>query len=106
MSMSFRFKEATGVVAALEVRNPAGSASFEDLYRLLLEMRVQLVRASELEVAGRVVFELGVCELDGGKLGPARRHSILEELASRAGAPSEHTAPPKSENRSKPLRAA
>jgi hypothetical protein len=106
MSMSFRFKEATGVVAALEVRDPDGSASFEELYRALLSMQVQLVRASELDVAGRVVFELSVCELDGGKLSDARRRAIPAELASRLERATPEVAAPVSGTRSKPLRAA
>ena len=82
MSMSFRFSEATGVVAALEVHEPDGNASFERLYGVLLAMRLQLVSASELDVDGRVVLELSVCELDGGPVKPARRRAILAELSS------------------------
>ena len=81
MSMSCRFKEASGVVASLEVRDPTGSTSLEELYRLLLGMRVQLVAATELSIDGMTVFELDVCELDGGKLRDARRRSIISDLA-------------------------
>lgn len=81
MSMSCRFKEASGVVASLEVRDSTGSTSLEELYRVLLGMRVQLVAATELSVDGLTVFELDVCELDGGKLRDARRRSIISDLA-------------------------
>jgi hypothetical protein len=81
MSMSCRFTEANGVVASLEVRDPSGSTSLEELYRLLLGMRVQLVAATELTVDGLTVFELDVCELDGAKLKDARRRSILTDLS-------------------------
>ena len=81
MSMSCRFKEASGVVASLEVRDSTGSTSLEELYRVLLAMRVQLVTATELSIDGLTVFELDVCELDGGKLKDARRRSILTDLA-------------------------
>jgi hypothetical protein len=81
MSMSCRFKEASGVVASLEVRDPTGSTSLEELYRVLLAMRVQLVTATELSIDGLTVFELDVCELDGGKLKDARRRSILTDLS-------------------------
>lgn len=83
MSMSFRFSESTGVVAALEVHEPDGNASLERLYGVLLAMRVQLVSASELTVEGRTVLELAVCELDGAPVKPARRRSIIAELAQR-----------------------
>jgi len=79
--MSCRFKEASGVVASLEVRGPSGGTSLEELYRVLLGMRVQLVAATELDVDGRTLFELDVCELDGGKLKDARGHSIASDLA-------------------------
>jgi hypothetical protein len=82
MSMSFRFSEATGVVAGLEVHEPDGSASLERLYGILLTLRLQLVSASELDVDGRVVLELAVCELDGGPVKPARRRAILADLSS------------------------
>lgn len=81
MSMSCRFKEASGVVASLEVHDATGSTSLEELYRVLLAMRVQLVAATELSVDGLIVFELDVCELDGGKLKDARRRSILADLS-------------------------
>ena len=81
MSMSCRFKEASGVVASLEVRDPTGNTSLEELYRVLLGMRVQLVAATELSVDGLTVFELDVCELDGAKLRDARRRSIISDLA-------------------------
>lgn len=84
MSMSFRFSEATGVVAALEVHEPDDSASLEQLYAVLLAMRLQLVSASELDVEGSVVLELSICELDGAPVKPARRRAILAELAQRA----------------------
>jgi hypothetical protein len=106
MAMSFRFplSEPTGVVAALEVHEPDGNASLEQLYAVLLAMRLQLVSASELDVEGRVVFELSICELDGARVKPARRGAILADLAQRiaatdGGAPT--AAPP-----TKPLRAA
>jgi hypothetical protein len=103
MSMSFRFSEATGVVAALEVHEPDGSASLEQLYAVLLAMRLQLVSASELDVGGRVVLELAVCELDGAPVKPGRRQAILAELAERiAGASGADGASPPT----KPLRAA
>lgn len=83
MSMSCRFKEASGVVASLEVRDPTRSTSLEELYRVLLGMRVQLVAATELSVDGLTVFELEVCELDGAKLRDARRRSIVSDLAEK-----------------------
>jgi hypothetical protein len=81
MSMRCRFIEASGVVASLEVHDPTGSTCLEELYRVLLAMRVQLVAATELSVDGLTVFELDVCELDGGKLKDARRRSILADLS-------------------------
>src|SRR5882672_6833450 len=104
MSMSFRFSEATGVVAALEVHEPDGNASLEQLYAVLLAMRLQMVSASELDVEGRVVLELAVCELDGAPVKSGRRRAILAELAQRiAGASggADGASPP-----TKPLRAA
>lgn len=83
MSMSFRFKETTGVVASLEVRGPQGRTSLTELYRLLLALRVQLLGATELTAGERFVFELSVCDLDGGKLKDARRRAILTELAAQ-----------------------
>ena len=82
MAMSFRFSERGGVVAALEVHDPEHDASLEELYNALLELRVQVVSASELEVEGRTVFELCVCELDGGKVTPARRRAVISELSA------------------------
>ena len=105
MSMSFRFKEASRVVAVLEVLDPAGKASLEELYGVLLAIRVQLVRAAELDVGGGVVLELSLCELDGGKLHDARRRAILSELTARLGA-GEHAPAPASGPRPRPLRAA
>ena len=106
MSMSFRFAlaEPTGVVAALEVHEPDGNASVEQLYAVLLAMRLQLVSATELDIEGRVVLELSVCELDGAPVKPARRRAILTELAERIAGSNENAggaAPP-----TKPLRAA
>lgn len=83
MAMSFRFSEATGVVAALEVHDPDESASLERMYRVLLSMRVQLVSAAEVELGGRTMLELAVCELDGAPVKPGRRRAILNELPER-----------------------
>lgn len=98
--MSCRFKEATGVVASLEVRSAIGRTSLEELYRVLLGMRVQLVAATELDADGRTVFELDVCELDGGALKDSRRRGILSELvasiAERSSRDSDLPRPPKS----------
>lgn len=104
MSMSCRFKEATGVVASLEVRDPSGRTSLEELYRVLLGMRVQLVAATEVGVGDRTVFELDVCELDGAMLKDARRRSILSELTE--GVTQASLRPPANAADRKPRRAA
>jgi hypothetical protein len=84
MSMSFRFREASGVVTALEVHDPDGIACIDALYRALLTLRVQLVKAVDTEIDGKPLLELSVCELDGARVKPARQRAILAELQSRA----------------------
>src|ERR1700743_3065120 len=86
MSMSFRFKEVSGVVSALEVRDPDGLASVESLYRALLALRGQLVKAVDIDVEGQAALELSVCELDGARVKPARQRAVLAELAARLAA--------------------
>jgi hypothetical protein len=98
MSMSFRFLEATGVVAASKCTSPT-----ETRRRALRRSARHAAPAGQrdgLDIEGRTVLELSVCELDGAPVKPARRRSILAEIAQRiAGA---NGAPPPT----KPLRAA
>jgi len=105
MSMSVRFKEATAVVTSLEVQDPRRITSLEELYGILLGIRVQLVTATELDAGGLRVFELSICELDGGKLDDARRRAVLAEL-SVVVAEAPDREPPAPRTTSKPLRAA
>ena len=107
MSMSFRFKETKGVVAELEVHDPDDSASVEELYRVLLAMRLQLLKAVDVDIDGKLLLELSVCELDGAPVKPSRRRAILSELPARLTAPApESSVSRPSVSPREPLRAA
>jgi hypothetical protein len=80
MSTRFELAETRGVLTALAVHEPEAHASPERLYRLLLEIRIQLVHVTETLADGKAVVRLSVCELDGAPIRRARLRTVVEAL--------------------------
>lgn len=78
-----RFTSSLGVLVPLEIHVEPERANLRDLYALLFELRVQIVRVAENRSDdGRVLVRLDVCEFDGGPLSPRRRLAITQTLTA------------------------
>ncbi len=98
MSTTVRFGEARGVVAALEVYGPEGIASLEDLYAMLLELRIQVVRADEVMEGRRLLQRLACARpwlerSPGFRGGPRSLPSVRQSARARRAGPPERGHP-------------